>query len=306
MVALPVRLEAVADPASRRWLAKGRLRRSGGSAELLERVLSALDLPPSDGGIAALRLWGQTGERPDSPIAAADPVYLEPRLDRVCVHALSEGELPPDDVRAVFELLQVTLGSNGSGQPYEFTSIGATGYLRSEPPIATADVSPEIADGASPDLFLPEGETARSHDRLESEVQMCLHESAVNRRREAAGARPVNALWFWGGGMAPPAVERDLPVLFADDPVLRGYWRSSSSRVEAWPGSLGACLDAVAGRVVAVAPACGDPARHLADLRALLSEKKLRRAVLLFRDGSRVDLRTADRFRFWRRGFEGQ
>ena len=31
-------------------------------------------------GLAALRFWGQTGERSDAWIAAADPVHLEARL----------------------------------------------------------------------------------------------------------------------------------------------------------------------------------------------------------------------------------
>jgi hypothetical protein len=298
VLALPAAADEVSDPAVRRWLAQARFRQSDTRDELLPRVLSALDLPPPDGGIAALRLWGQTGERPAARVAAADPVYLEARLDHVRLHALPQEELPAADVSALFGLLQAALGS-GPDRPYAFTSIGALGYLQSERPFATAAVSPALADGESPDLFLPEGDGG--HDRLASEVQMCLFEAAINRRREAAGARPVNALWFWGGGTAPPRVARDLPVLFANDPVLSGYWRSSSAREHDWPGSLSACCDAAGAGFVAAVPGRGAPDACLTELHSLLAVGRLRQAVLLFRDGSSATMRRTDRFRFWRR-----
>lgn len=45
----------------------------------------------------------------------------------------------------------------------------------------------------------PTGPGARVLRRLTSEIEMWLHEHPVNQQRAARGARPVRALWPWGG-----------------------------------------------------------------------------------------------------------
>lgn len=45
----------------------------------------------------------------------------------------------------------------------------------------------------------PTGPGAAGLRRLMSEIEMWLHEHPVNLQRVARGARPVNALWLWGG-----------------------------------------------------------------------------------------------------------
>lgn len=302
MVALPADLDQIAAPSDRRWLERSRLRRSARTEHLLARILAALNLPRPAGGVAALRLWEQTGDRPEAWIAAADPVYLEARMNHVRLHAFPEGELPRADLRQLFDLLQKTLGGDAPAGTQAFTSVGTTGYLRPAAPIVTASVSPAIADGAAPDDYLPQGPEAAAHDRLQSEVQMCLHDAGINRRRMEAGALPVNALWFWGGGEAPPVTERAVPALFAEDPVVRGYWRSVSGPAAPWPGSFSACLDACDAGFVAVVPGDREASTDLAELRAMLGTGRLRRLTLLFRDGAAAELRRGDRFRFWRRG----
>ncbi len=280
-----------------RWLARGRWHRAE-RADLLPRILGVLSLPLPEGGLAALRFRGWSGESPPGWMAAADPVYLETRMSHLRLRVFPDSELPPGEVRDVFELLQERLGEP---QARTFTCAGATGYLELATPIATSPVSPAVADGASPEFFLPQGAEAADHDRWHSEVQMCLHDAEVNQRRMSAGRLPVNSLWFWGGGVAPEPVRRALPVLFAADDVVRGYWLSSGARAEAWPGSLGACAAAAGGSFVAVAPGTPGPVSLLAELRELLARGTIRRLTLLLPGGTLAEIRRGDRFRFWRR-----
>ena len=292
--------EAVA-PRERRWLGRARLSRRAPPAHLLLRILETLSLPPPDGGLAALRFREQRGALPEGWLAAADPVYLETRMNHLRLRAFPQDEVPASDVQAIFELLEARLGDASVAT---FSSSGTTGYLHLDAPIATAPVPPAGADGASPDLFLPQGPGAAGHDRLASEVQMCLYDAPVNARRASAGALPVNALWFWGGGNAPQPRKRDLPMLFAADDVLRGYWRNAMAPLEDWPGNLEACAHAAGGGFVAAIP--GIPAMaelpvRITELRALLARGKLRRVTLLFRDGLSATLHRRDRLRFWRR-----
>ena len=297
--------QAVASisPRRRRWLLKSRFTRTTPETEPLLGALAALQLPPPQGGLAALRRWGQSGERPAGWIAAADPVYLEARLDHLVLHALSGSALPEPDAGEIFDYLQRELGE---ADTYTFSSIGTLGYLHAAGDIATATASPAIAAGDSPGRFLPEGAQARAHDRLQGEVQMCLHEAHVNVRRAAAGLPPVNALWIWGGGVSPQRSARPLPALYADDPLFRGYWYGASAEVHAWPGDLDGCRKASPDGFVAVLPE--DEGREIEQQvcasRRMLQSGGLRSMTLLFGDGWRADLRRSDMLRLWRRGAE--
>lgn len=262
------------------------------------RLLRALGRLPLEGGLAALRKWGQTGERPRGWLCAADPVYLEARLDHLCLFALDD--LAADDFAVVIGALQARLASD---RDYGFSCVGTSGYFASDEPLATATVSSWTAHGRRPDRFLPDGPGAAAHDRLQSELQMCLYDLELNRRREAGGNAPLNALWFWGGGAAAERRDVPLPRVFSDDAVIRGYWRSANAEPAAWPGGFADCI-AEAGRTfVASPPARPDlpPDAYLEELRALLARGDVSGLTLLFEEGSRVDLRRRDRLRFWRR-----
>ena len=47
---------------------------------------------------------------------------------------------------------------------------------------------------------LPTGENAKKAHVLMNEMQMALHQSDVNREREANGMAPINSIWLWGLG----------------------------------------------------------------------------------------------------------
>ncbi|MGH8166107.1 MAG: hypothetical protein ACREQ1_02650, partial [Woeseiaceae bacterium] len=194
----------------------------------------------------------------------------------------------------------------GAADACTFSAIGTFGYLHSAGGIATATASPALAAGDSPGRFLPEGAEARAHDRLQGEVQMCLHEAEVNARRAAAGLPPVNALWIWGGGVSPQRSALPLPALYADDPLFRGYWYGASAEVHAWPGDLDACRKASPDGFVAVLPEgeSREIEEHIRASHRLLSSGRLRSMTLLFGDGWRADLRRSDMLKLWRRSAE--
>ena len=298
---LPVgTLGNVSDPAHRRWLAQGRLHEAGPLQEGLLQVLDAIGQPVPRDGLAALRLWGQSGARPDAWIAAADPVFLEAVLDRVRLHALGPDELPLPQVQLLFASLQDAFGD----ETRTFVSIETRGYLHSDEPLAAASASAEIVHLREPLGFLPLGQSARAHDALQSEMQMYLHAHPINDDRQGAGLPPINSLWLWGSGTAPTQVRRHIPPLFCDEPLITGYWHSCTGVSAPWPGSIEACLDAAGDGFVAVTDShwVGEHASNvLEELRKLLSSGKLRQLTLLFRGGLSVELRRHHVLRFWRR-----
>ncbi len=61
-----------------RWLSRAQLEQLRAPVDSLAQVLGALGREPPAEGLAAIRMWGQTGDRPGVWIAAADPVYRRP------------------------------------------------------------------------------------------------------------------------------------------------------------------------------------------------------------------------------------
>lgn len=289
----------------RRWLSQADLDIAAGPSGTLSRVAEAIGQPAVSGGLGALRLWGQTGDRPTVWMAAADPVYLEARLDHLCLHRLSDHELPSGELDELFAELQAELGSDDS---VGFVQLGTRGYLRGAQSIPTSPLSANSLHGLEPSPHMPTGPGSAPYHRLHSEIQMALHLSAVHRRREQAGLRPINALWIWGGGLAPEVQARALPPLFADDPLLRGYWRSAAGAIRPFTGDLADCMEHGRDGFVAAVPLSLQPSSdgldgqsaHLDTLRKLLDAGELGCLRLLFRDGITAIVRRRHRMRFWR------
>ncbi len=285
----------------RAWLARSELVDVGRTPELLPWILGGLGVAIPDHGLGALRLWGQTGERPSAWVAAADPVYLEPRLDHLCVHAQGRARMPPSDLGPLVEHLQATIGD---GSPYGFARVDSLAYLCGDDRLASASLSPAAVDGQTPNDHLPTGEGADRHRALLSEIEMALHDHPVNLERQQRGLPPINSLWIWGGGVAPDATGDPYPPLFADDPLLRGYWRCNDAIEAPWPGDMLNCLDAADDGFVAVTPDANDGEsldRWLSELRDALSSGRLSSLSILFSDGVAAHVRRVDAMRFWRK-----
>ncbi len=301
-VAVLPALRQLQDPTLKRWLARADLRFDGRPKELLTGVLDALDLPVPQEGLGALRMWGQTGDRPTVWIAAADPVYLEPRLDHLCLHELTRDSLQPAELRLLIDYLQETLARNTN---FGFARLGSCGYLRCDEPMVTPNVPAYLVDQQVPTEFLPEGPGGAAFRNLQSEIEMALHDHEVNQRRVAAGKQPVNSLWLWGGGMAPDRSTQDLPQLFANEPVMHGYWECCNAVADLWPGTMDEVIASHSGGFVAVTPVQEGDSTLLEDclqaLRAALRSNRVSGLRLLFRDGYRADVRRSHALRFWRR-----
>ncbi len=288
----------------RKWLSKGSVRSSDVPVEMLAGVLEAIGHSVPQEGLAALRFWGQSGERCGVWMAAADPVHLEARLDHLCLFALRGDAISNADFRDLFAYLQKTLGDD---ERYTFARLGRYGYLRGHAPIATAAVSPGVIDGRPPDEFMPVGAGAAAHDTLLSELQMALHDHQVNMQRAAVGERSVNSIWLWGGGIAPEKDTRSIPTLFADDPLFRGYWDSCTGVIESWTENCDQCLSIAPAGFVAVVPDELDfsqpsvMANYLENLRAVSNRGDLRKLTMLFRDGMKIEIKKHDALRFWRK-----
>ena len=288
----------IGDRGLRSWLSKGEIAFNTPTSGPLESVVADLNAPlPESSGFSAWRYWGQTGRRPDGWIAAADPVCLRPRMRDIVVEVMPADVIPRADLEALSQSLASAF--DDSGIRFEF--VDSMGYLFSDMPLLTAVTATENMHGQVPAMRRSSGGDDR-YQRINTEIQMVLHEHPVNQRRQANGLSPINALWLWGGGTLEEPKPRSLPALFGDDPLFRGYWLAHDVRPDAWPGDLEACSAAGPGSFVAVPPETAErsPDPWLFELRTLLAGGRIRRLTLYFRDGLCAKLTARDRFRFWK------
>lgn len=295
----PLAAERIHDRGVRRWFARASVRRQQAPASDLDRLLDGLGLERPVSGLAALRLWGQTGERPDGWIAAADPVFLEARLDRVHLHDLPESDLPETDLGPLYDDLGRELPDDAG---HAVRRVGRYGYLVRDAAIATAALPPAAIDGFRLDDFLPDGDAAE-YLALVGEIQTTLHQHPVNAERQARGRPPVNSLWIWGGGHVPEPLAATLPMLFSDEPLSRGYWHGAGVPCARWPGTVTDCVDASGRGFAAIVPDtdAGILDRHLRDLLELHRRRVLSRITLVFQNGIVADRRIWHALRIWRR-----
>lgn len=295
----PLAADSVDDRGVRRWLARASVRRQQAPASDLDRLLDTLGHERPVSGRAALRLWGQTGERPGGWIAAADPVFLEARLDRVHLHALPESDLPDSDLGPLYDDLGRQLPDDAG---HTVRRVGHCGYLVREAAIAAAALPPAAIDGFRLDDFLPDGD-ATDYLALLGEIQTTLHQHPVNAERLARGRLPVNSLWIWGGGHVPEPLAGELPVLFSDEPLSRGYWHGAGAPCEHWPGTVTDCAVAARDGFAAIVPAADGEiiGSHLRDLLELQKRRVLSRITLVFQNGIVVERRPWHALRVWRR-----
>jgi len=69
---------------------------------------------------------------------------------------------------------------------------------------------------------MPAGADKSYWVQLINEIQMCMHASDVNEKRQQRGEFPVNSIWFWGSGELPGRVECEWSRVFSDEEIARG------------------------------------------------------------------------------------
>lgn len=267
-------------------------------------------LVPDHGPVAALtRLidagdaaGGLGGNAADTWLRA-DPAHVAPDINGA--RLLGWGEtlgVDEDDVRALLPALRPLFGDAGFqlDAPHP-----ARWYLRLPegtrlPPLPGPD------EVLGDDLFaaLPRGEeaAARRWRTLITEAQVLLHQHPRNRERATQGKVAINALWFWGAGRLPDAVQSRYLHVRSQDPLLQGLARMAGAAI-ATPES----------------PGDGPAGDSLVDMRRLRSAELLAAQVLPpllqgmarreydtlqldFEDGLRLDLRHGQRtWHFWRK-----
>jgi len=186
-------------PALETLLARGERGPGGASVAEVAFELFAVDADPA--ATAALCHAADSGGAEASRVLLhAHPVHLRPDHDRLLAFDFHDRPIRVEEAAAFVDAFNRHFAEDGlellAPHPGRW-------YLAVErlPRVRLHPLSDIL--GRNIDLFLPEGEEARTWRALLNEVQMLFHGLPVNAEREARGLWPVNGLWFSGAGRLP-------------------------------------------------------------------------------------------------------
>ncbi|MCP5328792.1 MAG: hypothetical protein H7A15_09090 [Sinobacteraceae bacterium] len=184
----------------RSWLAARCGRPDLDGLPLAAVVAAALPRPISAAAVtdSAASKQGDTSNQGEISGSAwlATPLHLVAGLDTV--HLRQDGIVRLDVPER--EALAAGFAAALGGGRLQLSPAGAEAFVLQGLDLdAVQTVEPVDCLGGSLADAQPSGPGAVGLRRLMSEIEMWLHEHPVNLQRVARGARPVNALWLWGG-----------------------------------------------------------------------------------------------------------
>jgi hypothetical protein len=153
----------------------------------------------------------------------ADPVTVRPGMSSLMVLGGGMARLTDGDALDLQGVVADTMADHGLR--IEFTT-RSRWYVPLNRAPEFRFLPPHLASGSNPsDLFSRHEEAARWR-HVSNDIEMALHAHPVNTRLREAAEPPVNAVWFWGGGVLPST--RGQPPFdrcFSDDRLMRGLCR---------------------------------------------------------------------------------
>ena len=184
-----------------------RARRESGvtdGADRLRLQLFGLD-PKMAMPAAALAAMGQAGFDSDAHYLRLDPVTLRADMTRVFLLDSGWSDYAPKEREQWRSCaMQALLDA-----PCQIFCEDDHGYiLRLDQALTFTFPGLQQARGADVGELIPRGSDARTWRKVFSELQVELHNHAVNQERRSRGLVERNAGWFWGGGALPPPAGR--------------------------------------------------------------------------------------------------
>jgi len=303
----------------RPWLSRWLTRTDNGApatvaaAAMAAAMVSAQTEAAVGGADAEPRVTSSSA--PGSVAWIATPMHLIAGMTSVHVDRRSILRLDPDDQTALAaDFRRVFHDSGFNLQPLE-----AGDFLMLGPAMPSAEAEePARAMGAG---MSQQSGTTPALRKLGAELEMWLHDHAINDKRSRRGQLPVTALWLWGGGPAVTvsagATASISDIAFGRDSYLQGLWSLGGGKVERLPEQLADVFSySHAQRAVVVVEiglmlqsnpkwtffeAVADiDRRFIRPAVEALNRGQYKRLVVLAND-YQLTLRAQDRFKFWRR-----
>lgn len=173
----------------------------------------------SDFPIAAISRLTDDNQHPEGLWLRADPVHVKPDRDGLILIDNQQFTISQHDALALAAGINIIL------EPYGFeleVPVPYRWYLRikDELKIRTTPVDSIVGRDILP--FMPSGDDRINLIQLMNDIQMTLHDSDINKKREQEKMLPINSLWFWGYGELPRIIDRQWSFIRSDEMLAKG------------------------------------------------------------------------------------
>ncbi|MEQ1813962.1 MAG: hypothetical protein ABL860_05860 [Candidatus Nitrotoga sp.] len=148
----------------------------------------------------------------------ADPVHLQLQRAQMNLHA--NVSLSVDEATRLCD----SLNQHFAGEHFKFFAPHPQRWymrLDAAPDLMTYSLMQVAGKDIRP--CMPFGADALYWNGVMNEVQMLLHEHAVNTAREARGEVVINSVWLWGGGFAQILSQRPFARVVGDSLLPRAF-----------------------------------------------------------------------------------
>ncbi len=193
-----------------------------------------------DWPVAPLTLKIDGGESGNAYWLRADPVHIKVERDRLLLVDNTLFDVSSDEAETFAGLINKHFENDG----FAFQARAPKRWYLSLPqPPRLITCSPGEVAGNDVRTFLPAGADALVWHRIFNEVQMLLHEHALNEAREARGEAAVNSVWFWGGGVQPAVRGSPFQAVWSGDALARSLAAETGASARPLPADGAAWLD---------------------------------------------------------------
>jgi hypothetical protein len=198
----------------------------------------------ADWPTAVVSLIGES-QAPDNDYwLMAHPVHLVLQRDYFSLYPLALTVVSESELHALIALLNQHFNRDGlqfiASKPGKSGSYGFYLKLSENPEISTT--LPELAAGRDIRQHMPQGKGMAKWHGILNEIQMLLHDHAINQSREKNGLVTINSLWLSGGGVDQHPQKAIKKIIFAKSALLRGLALMNGLEMLAMPESAGQLL----------------------------------------------------------------
>ncbi|MAS82727.1 MAG: hypothetical protein CMF45_08560 [Legionellales bacterium] len=149
----------------------------------------------------------------------ADPVHIRADRDGLILIDNNQFTISQHDALALASDINIIL------KPYELELEVPDPYrwylrIKDDLKIRTAPIDSVVGRDILP--FMPSGDGRSNLTQLMNDIQMTLHDSDVNKKREQEKMLPINSLWFWGYGALPKFIDHQWSFIASDEILAEG------------------------------------------------------------------------------------
>ncbi len=263
---------------------------SEGKQAQLERHISIL--PRNGWPTAALTRQLDAKDAELNSWLRADPAHVRAEMGVVRLLACGDLGLTQTEADELIKPLKILFGDIGF--PLSAPNPARWYLMLPKESKLPVFVSPDEAIGADIFSVFPPDDSAKRWRTLLNEAQITLHNHPLNAERIQKGLLPVNSLYFWGGGALPDQVKFHAENVMSDDFVVKSLLLHAD----------------IANKEKNDGPVLHDlrtlrdwglfEREHLLPAMAELKNKKYLSIVLDFADGASQEIKSSQKWRFWR------